>query len=60
MNLEAGLVNGLTGIITGFEDSLPILSLYGESYKNVKINKWTWAPDHPRFYLKRTQIPLIY
>lgn len=85
LDLNAGLVNGLTGIITGFEDGLPILSVpIGPSTgatgsgtgagmgaagtgvgagagptKSVKIDKWTWAPDHPRYLLKRVQIPLI-
>ena len=63
LNLEEGLVNGLTGIICGFEDGLPLLSVPDSSkpgkMRSVKIDKWTWAPDHPRYLLKRVQIPLI-
>lgn len=63
LNLEEGLVNGLTGIICGFEDGLPLLSVPDPVHigkmKSVKIVKWTWTPDHPRYLLKRVQIPLI-
>lgn len=65
MNLDEGLVNGLTGIISGFENGLPILCVpdplapNSGKMKYVKIETWTWAPDHPRYVLKRVQIPLI-
>jgi ATP-dependent DNA helicase PIF1 len=63
LNLEEGLVNGLTGIICGFEDGLPLLSVTDTNnpgkMRTVKIDKWTWIPDHPRYLLKRVQIPLI-
>lgn len=65
MNLDEGLVNGLTGIISGFENGLPILCVpdplapNSGKMKYVKIETWTWAPDHPRYILKRVQIPLI-
>jgi len=60
LSLEDKLVNGLTGIITDFDkdDGLPILSIFN-SERKIKIRKWTWSLDHPRYILKRTQIPLI-
>jgi ATP-dependent DNA helicase PIF1 len=60
MNVEAGLVNGLTGIVTGFEEGVPLVTFNdGVNKRTIRVNTWTWSPDHPRYIIKRVQIPLI-
>jgi ATP-dependent DNA helicase PIF1 len=61
LDVVRGLVNGLTGIVVGFDTSFDIEIPIVQFHNGLKevIKPFTWAPDHPRYLLKRTQIPLI-
>jgi len=65
LDLKKGLVNGATGIVVDFEvdpetpGSAPFPVVKFHNGLQQTIRKFTWKPEHPKYALKRTQVPLM-